>query len=534
MNLFSIKILKLTLHRFIFLVWLLSAQHLLSAQPSQPIAPEQAYGELFEQVQLQAVFPDSKTFVDCLPKAPIDEIMARFNQQKSKRNFDLKKFVDKYFELPPQPSSGYQSDASRNIVEHINALWPVLTRQPDGASGSLIPLPNPYVVPGGRFGEVYYWDSYFTMLGLQVSGKTELIEDMVDNFSHLINTIGFIPNGNRTYYRGRSQPPFYALMVQLLAEEKGDDILKKYLSYLEKEYNFWMAGSENLSSSGEAFRRVVRMPNGTILNRYWDDFAEPRPESYKEDYRLAQEAGRPPEELYRDIRAAAESGWDFSARWFADGTIMASIQTTKIIPVDLNALLYNLEKTIAEAHRVAGNTDKSLVFEAKARARKTSIIQYCYNLEKGYYTDYLFVENKSSDMVTMAGVFPLFFGIATQDEAGKIAKVLEENLLKDGGFLTTSIESEQQWDAPNGWAPLQWMAYAGLKNYGFNELASKAAERWIDLNEKVYESTGKMVEKYIVTGTSDEAGGGEYPLQDGFGWSNGVLLKLMEAEGRLD
>lgn len=530
-NNLTVKLFKTQIAAFL-LCFALSGQ-ILKGQATQPIAPEQAYGELFEQVQLQAVFPDSKTFVDCLPKAPVSEIMALFNKQKNKSKFDIKKFVEKYFSLPPQPSSGYKSDQNRSVVEHINALWPVLTRQPDGANGSLIPLPNPYVVPGGRFGEVYYWDSYFTMLGLQVSGKTVLLENMVDNFSHLINTLGFIPNGNRTYYKGRSQPPFYALMVQILADEKGEGVFEKYLPYLEREYNFWMAGGENLTSAGQAFRRVVRMPNGTILNRYWDDYAEPRPESYKEDYRLAQEAGREPEQLYRDIRAACESGWDFSSRWFADGTIMASIQTTKIVPVDLNSLLYNLEQTIAKGYTVAGNKEKSVLYASKARARKTTIIQYCYNLGKGYYTDYLITTNTASPIVSMAGVYPLFFGIATQDEAAQIAQVLETELLKDGGFLTTAIESEQQWDAPNGWAPLQWMAYAGLKNYGFHDLASKAAERWINLNQKVYKSTGKMVEKYIVTGTSDEAGGGEYPLQDGFGWSNGVLLKLMEAEGKL-
>ena len=115
----------------------------------------------------------------------------------------------KFLELPEIPESGFKGEKNKNIEEHIESLWPVLTRQPDVPKGSLIPLPYPYIVPGGRFGEIYYWDSYFTMLGLAASGKNDMIQNMVNNFSHLIDTLGYIPNGNRTYYIGRSQPPFY-------------------------------------------------------------------------------------------------------------------------------------------------------------------------------------------------------------------------------------------------------------------------------------------------------------------------------------
>ena len=179
---------------------------------------------LFEEVQLQKVFADGKTFVDCTPKINPEEILQRYLQQKDKAGFDLRAFVLQYFHLP----KAFTPDAvlqSSSIEAHIHQLWNVLTRQPDEADGSLIPLPNAYVVPGGRFGEVYYWDSYFTMLGLQASVRYEMIENMVKNFTHLINTLGFIPNGNRTYYLGRSQPPFFSLMVQLLAEIKGKEIL---------------------------------------------------------------------------------------------------------------------------------------------------------------------------------------------------------------------------------------------------------------------------------------------------------------------
>jgi alpha,alpha-trehalase len=314
-------------------------------------------GELFEEVQLQNILGDGKTFPDCLPKKALVEINREYQNQKDTANFDLKQFVLKNFELPPKPNAEYHSDASLTAVEHINELWSILKRKPDQAGGSLIPLPHPYLVPGGRFREIYYWDSYFTMLGLQVSGRTDLIQHMVDNFTYLINTLGYIPNGNRTYYLGRSQPPFFSFMVKLLAESK-KNVLTKYLSALEKEYQFWMRGAKEVSEQQPALHRVVRMPDGSILNRYWDEHDTPRPESFKEDVELARHSLQKPEMLYRHLRAAAESGWDFSSRWFKDENLFSTIHTTEIIPVDLNCLLYHLEQVIAEGHKEGGNNSQ--------------------------------------------------------------------------------------------------------------------------------------------------------------------------------
>ena len=210
-------------------------------------------------------------------------------KKKITKDFDLSAFVHNNFDLPKEHASVYVSVAGRPVSQHIEMLWDELTRQPDEAAGSLIPLPYPYIVPGGRFREIYYWDSYFTMLGLQVSKRIDMIQNMVDNFSYLIDDIGYIPNGNRTYYIGRSQPPFYACMVNLLSEEKGEDILIKYLPQLEKEYNFWMNGSDLLNFEGFSSHRVAMLRDGDILNHYWDENNTPRPESFKEDTELADE-----------------------------------------------------------------------------------------------------------------------------------------------------------------------------------------------------------------------------------------------------
>ena len=151
---------------------------------------------LFDVVQRSSLFSDSKTFSDAIAKEPLAQILDSYHRRKNEANFDLKAFIEQYFILPTEQVTEYQSDFTKPIQQHLDDLWEVLTRQPSTteAQGSLIPLPFSYVVPGGRFREIYYWDSYFTMLGLQVSGREALVESMVNNFAHLIDTIGFIHN----------------------------------------------------------------------------------------------------------------------------------------------------------------------------------------------------------------------------------------------------------------------------------------------------------------------------------------------------
>lgn len=500
--------------------------------PKEPVMPEEDLGSLFHEVQMAGLFEDSKTFVDCRPQAEPELILSAYLEMKDQEDFDLESFVQQNF-LPPRVfNPDFESNADRSVDEHILALWPVLTRQPDeDISGSLLELPYSYVVPGGRFREIYYWDSYFTMLGLQVSPPENqaLIGEMIANFGYLIDTLGFIPNGNRTYFRSRSQPPFFSLMVKLWQEEKPGTV-EEYLPQLEKEYAFWMAGRENLSAEEPTHRRVVRLPDGTVLNRYWDDIPEARPESYREDVELAEGSDRDEEELFRNLRAACESGWDFSSRWLRDGQNLGSIRTTELIPVDLNCLLWHLEQTLAEAYEAQGQTDRSVQMRTLADQRQAAIEQYCWNETEGYYVDFDWVKGQPHDMLTAATMFPLFFEIASDEHAAATHEALREGLLADGGVLTTPLETGQQWDAPNGWAPLQWVAYQGLHNYSHDQTAETVKQRWITLNTRVYQNTGRMVEKYNVVDMSLEAGGGEYALQDGFGWSNGVLLRMMRAE----
>jgi alpha,alpha-trehalase len=287
-----------------------------------------------------------------------------------------------------------------------------------------------------------------------------------------------------------------------------------------------MRGSENLSLQNNAINRVIKMPDGSILNRFWDNYNTPRPESYKEDIELAHSSNQKPEEIFRHLRAAAESGWDFSSRWFKESNDFASIHTTDIIPVDLNCLLFHLEETLASTYSLLNDAENVDKYQVLANNRKSAIQNYCWNETKGFYFDYDFVENKQKKHLTLAATFPLFFKISTNTQAQKIATFLEKNFLKSGGLLTTTSVTGQQWDSPNGWAPLQWIGYKGLLNYSFCDLAAQIKSNWINLNQKVYYQTGKMTEKYNVSDQNIMAGGGEYPNQDGFGWTNGVFLAM--------
>ncbi len=288
------------------------------ADRAAPQPPDQLLGPLFTDVQSAKLFPDQKTFADAVPKSDPLMILADYRMQRNQSGFDLRHFVELNFTLP-QKGEAYVPPAGQSLREHIDGLWPVLTRSTDSASkwDSLLPLPKPYVVPGGRFREVYYWDTYFTMLGLAESDHWDKVQDMVDNFAHEIDAWGHIPNGNRSYYLSRSQPPFFSFMVELLAtHEGGDETLKKYLPQLQKEYAYWMEGSDNLAA-GDAHERVVKLKDGAVLNRYWDDRDAPRTESWLDDVTTAKNnPDRPATEIYRDLRAGARpAGISARAGW---------------------------------------------------------------------------------------------------------------------------------------------------------------------------------------------------------------------------
>jgi len=495
------------------------------------LTPADRYQELFVAVQTQRVFADSKTFVDCAPRGDPEQILDAYRAQCATADFELGRFVQQHFLPPEDHTSHYVSDPGQSLKDHIDSLWPVLTRHPHEhpANSSLLPLPNDYVVPGGRFGELYYWDSYFAMLGLAESGRHDLLRAMADNFAYLIDTFGHIPNGNRSYYLSRSQPPVFALMVELF-EQHGVRNAIHYLPQLLQEYSWWMEGADELRP-GECHRQCVRLEDGSLLNRYWDDRDTPREESYLEDVTTAAQSSRPHHEVYRDLRAGAASGWDFSSRWCDDGGL-ASIRTTAILPVDLNSFLYKLECQISLLSKAHGQHEQAQLFRQRARDRHAAIDRLLWNESAGAWLDYDWQRGTPRKALNTATVTPLYVQLATRGQARRVSEALRARLLEEGGIGTSECRSGEQWDQPNGWAPLQWLAIRGLRHYN-DSLAEEIADRWLCTVSDLYQREGKLVEKYDLVsrpGGTHGGHGGEYPLQDGFGWTNGVTRRLLHED----
>lgn len=499
---------------------------------NQSLNPEdykQLSGPLFEAVQLNRVFPDSKTFVDSVLLGEPADVLRAYHRENSKKGFDLYQFVTNHFQLPEAAGPDHSEVPPTQDIDTYSAnLWSALTREADTyiPGSTLIPLPKPYIVPGGRFREIYYWDSLITAAGLIRSGRNDMVVNMCDNFAYLIDTVGFVPNGNRVYYTTRTQPPVFALMIELL-RQNGHSV-EKYLPQLEKEHKYLTRGSDNLHHEGDAAEGVVMTRDRIILARNYDTAGRPREESYYEDFINAQKItpeGRT--RFYLDLRAAASSGWDFSSRWFKDLKNITTIHTTDIIPVDKNCLLYFEESLIARLHQNAGNSEQSARYSSLADNRKFAIQELFWSSDNGFFFDHDSVAEKLTDSWSMAAVLPLFTGIATPDQAASVAKHLEDKFLKTAGFAATLHETGEQWDYPNGWPPLQWFAIHGLRRYGFDRLADKATEGWLKVCEINYQLTGGMYEKYNVINPEDRARGGEYPTQIGFGWTNGSYLDLL-------
>ncbi len=500
-------------------------------------SPDESLGDLFSEVQKERIYSDGKTFADLVPRLSNRQIKQEYLLAKQDPHFDLREFVSRHFYKLDTDKSDvtFATNPDMDVSEHISALWTHLERRNRLDRGSLISLPYMYVVPGGRFNEQFYWDSYFIMLGLAVDGKWDIIEGMIKNCVYMLNRFGFIPTANRTYFLSRSQPPFFSHMVRLLADHQGSSVLVEYLPHLIKEYNFWMKGSWKLSKQEHrAFARLVQMNDGSLMNRYYDNKMAPRTESLTEDTLTAESAdSRDAERLFLHLRAGAESGWDFSSRWFENPHDIKTIHTADIIPIDLNSLLYQLEMTITDAYRVMKQPLLVRKFKKLADKRAAAIQKYCWDETAGFFVDYNFHHHLATGSLSLAGVYPLYANIANPEQTASVAVIIEHDFLQEGGLITTLTTSLQQWDAPNGWAPLHWVVIQGLRNYGYSELADRIKQAWTNTNLKVYDSQHRLVEKYNVVQTSSLGTGGEYPLQDGFGWTNGVLAALLDEDNTL-
>lgn len=387
------------------------------------------------------------------------------------------------------------------VVAYVNNYWSTLVKECKEDQDSLIKMPFSYVVPGGMFQEWYYWDSFFSVLGLRHNKKYhQLILNIVDNFLYCIEKFGFIPNGNRTYYLSRSQPPYLTSMIKIIFEINKDKMwLKRAFRLAVQEYqNCWLSDN-HLTKIG--------------LSRYFDSKKVNGHDADKEKM-IWQGVKIGLEEL-----AEAESGWDFTPRFVG--------LCTKICPIDLNCQLFKYEQDFQDLAKILNNGEEEEWLE-KTEKRKKIIDKYFWDENQGLYFDYNFENGEKLSTKTLATFYPLWSKSASKEQAKKVVGNI--SLFEEAGGLVTCDQdygqSNKQWNYPNGWAPLQWIAVQGLMNYGYIKEAKRIAEKWINLIVKVHKETGKLWEKYNVIDCSNECPG-RYPNQEGFGWTNAIFIELL-------
>ncbi|KAL4647709.1 trehalase [Arapaima gigas] len=527
-------------------------------------------GEILKQVQMAKLYDDDKYFVDMKLREVPDVVLEAFRNltslspERTLNSSQLQEFLNKYFESPeiefepwtpldwkenPQFLSKIADKQLKAWALNLHHLWKSLGRKIRSEVRdhpelySLIFTPYPVVVPGGRFRELYYWDSYWVINGLLLSGMQNTSRGMIENFLYLAllrpvllcNRYGFVPNGGRIYYERRSQPPFLTLMVESYYQAtKDNDFLRTALPVLEKEYKFWM---ENRSVTVEV------EGNRYVLNHYAVQVAQPRPESYSDDIELARgKTEEAQQQLYMELNSGAESGWDFSSRWFINGQgqnsgTLRDTHTSHIIPVELNALLCHNEELLAYFHRIVGEKAVAEQYEKARRERLKAIESLLWDPERNSWFDYSLVTNTSHTAFYPTNLAPLWARCYSKPIMGDQAlQYLEDSgaLNYQNGVPSSMTTSRQQWDFPNAWPPLQHILIEGLSNLNTTkaqEMAFNLAQRWITTNWLAYVKYGHMYEKYTVNGDGKPGGGGEYEVQLGFGWTNGVAMQLLDQYG---
>ena len=618
------------------------------------------------------IFNDSKDFVDApllvdpsvawtrwsaLPQPPKREALQNFvDATFGPPDSLLEPWVPPDFVTDPPLLQRLPGANARAWAKALNGMWLKLGRkvpaslQPDRTT--LLPAAHGFVVPGGRFREAYYWDSYWIVLGLLAVDMRQTAASLTENLLDAVRSFGFVPNGLRSYYLNRSQPP---MLTQMVAEIVGYDEKKKngteaagaeaagteaatersaytcggavlaqggaekkehrevehvwlreVLPVLEVEYRWWMQDGANGSS--------VALPVGTgsqpaRLNRYVVVSNAPRVESWAEDKATASsvpEAERP--RVYSELAAGAESGWDFSTRWLSDAwgvddragadgagresiggalatkdatkeppedaeesattastkpSPLASIRTSAVLPVELNSILYRNERTLQRLHAMLASAEREVAaacaeadgvqeggesqsaleasvlhaaaaerYGAAAAARLTAMDAWMWDEQTHRWHDVEWASGRKIPAESAASYVPLWAGAHNASQAAAAAAALANSpLFLEGGVSTTRNHSGQQWDAPNAWPPLQQWLIQGLRDCGASSAAPIArtlATRWLRSNWLGWNRTGHMHEKYDATRPGERGGGGEYTPQVGFGWTNGVVLWILD------
>ncbi|XP_044742177.1 trehalase isoform X2 [Chrysoperla carnea] len=531
------------------------------------------HGELLHTIQMAHLYPDSKTFVDMKLRRPPNETLESFqrfmndtNNNPSKKN--IADFVNEHFEKPGKEFEAWQlADWKANPkflqsihdpeykqwASKLNSLWNFLGRkmiddvEKNQDLYSIIYVPNPVVVPGGRFREFYYWDSYWIIKGLLYSEMYDTARGMLLNFLSVVDKYGFIPNGGRIYYARRSQPPLLIPMIQAYYEETKDiQFIKDNIDTMEAEFQFWYNNhTVQIPMNGRYYQLFI----------YKDYSSGPRPESYREDVLTAQHftTERDKHEFYAELKAAAESGWDFSSRWFIrdngdrEGNL-THLHTRSVVPVELNAFMYWNARLLRDYQIYLNNDTAAAYYSHLAEKIKDAVTAVLWDDKEGVWLDYDLINHRRRDYFYPTNIAPLW--TECYDKSTNITDQVMQYLWRQneklisiaatstknhlGGIPTTLYHSGEQWDYPNAWPPLQYIMIMALNSTGneyAQELAFEISDRWVRTNFIAFNATNSMYEKYDSREIGGHGGGGEYEVQLGFGWTNGVILELLAKYG---
>lgn len=524
-------------------------------------------GELLHTVQLANIFPDSKTFVDLKMIRSETETLANFNNFMMKTNNNptrnqIQSFLDENFEdkdelynwsppdFDPSPPVLHQiiDPKLRQFAKKIISIWPGLGRKvsPDVVRNpsqySFISVPNGFIVPGGRFKELYYWDSYWIIRGLLISNMTTTAKGMIENFLYLVDKLGYIPNGSRVYYLGRSQPPLLTLMVFDYFSMTGDvKWLEKNIATVENELRYWLKKKKMVIDVKGKKYMLLRFVSDK-------DSKGPRPESYYEDYMSSRKI---PEDLreqfYIEMKSAAESGWDFSSRWFMTSRNdnkfnLTDMHASQILPVDLNAFFAGALQILGNLRYELKDISRAQKWWSLAKYWRHAIEKVMWHVEDGVWYDFDAKTGVPRKQFYPSCAAPLWAAAVEPNlepvyGAHLVKYLISSSALNFPGGVPTSLwRTGEQWDYPNAWPPLQSIMIGGLDKSRYpqaKKLAKELVAIWIRSNYIGYRKWHKMFEKYDCSQPGEHGGGGEYEVQDGFGWTNGIILELLQKYGKV-
>lgn len=477
-------------------------------------------------------------------------------------------YIPQEIEEPPQVAALHSKcnvDVERlpKRITHIGEIDPRTIKTP-----GLLYLPNKYVVPGGRFNEMYGWDSYFIVRGLAEDERTELARGMVENFFFEIEHYGAVLNANRTYYLTRSQPPFLTSMILAVYDaeaakgQRDNEWLARAYDYAVRDHSLWVSKAHLAGSTG--------------LSRYFDFGNGPAPESVKDetshyrqvaayflshrdsgaDYVIASSAAKPSPlaagplfalqicddgkttaqgacdpagtvalsaDYYKGDRAMRESGFDISFRFGPYGAA-----SHHYAPVCLNSLLYKSEKDLEHISEILGKKADAEKWREEAEKRKDAIQKYLWDADRGMYFDYDFEKQERSTYEYVTTFYPLWAGLASPDQARRVLQNIKR-FERPGGLAMSPYETGGQWDYPYAWAPCQLLAVEGMRRAGYNEDADRVSYEFLSMVLENFQRDGTIREKYDAVKRSSETQvtAGYHMNIVGFGWTNGVFLALL-------